>query len=145
MYFLGCRLSERLMKKQTLSACVLHSRKRTFAAAAAYPGAQQSQRKRRFSRTALATRPTANTSERAPPQHVVGRVHGDGTSLYLVSQQELQDLVTHALSGHVDRLTSPSVVQLQVCAVEEEESGGVIATVEGREEEWRLALLETQS
>lgn len=50
----------------------------------------------------------------------------------------------HALSGHVDRSPPPSIVQLKVGAVKEEKSGGVIATVEGGEEERRLALVVLQ-
>ena len=59
-----------------------------------------------------------------------------------MSQQELQDLVVHALSGHVDRTASSPIAQLQVGTVEEEESGRIIATMDGGEEERRLALPE---
>lgn len=61
-----------------------------------------------------------------------------------MSQEELHDLVMHAFSGHVDRTTSSAIVQLEVGAVKEEESGCIIATVNGREEERRLALWEKQ-
>lgn len=61
----------------------------------------------------------------------------------MVRQEEFQDLVAHALSGHVDRSTSPPIMQFKVGAVEEEKSGSVIATVEGREEERCFALSET--
>lgn len=58
----------------------------------------------------------------------------------LVSQEELQHLVVHALSGHVGRASPSPVVQVNVGAVKEEESGCIIATIEGREEESCLAL-----
>lgn len=65
------------------------------------------------------------------PQHVAGRVQGDRPPLQLVSQEELQDLVMHSLSGHVCGLPPSAIVQLRVCAVEQEESGCVVATIDG--------------
>lgn len=62
-----------------------------------------------------------------------------------MSQEELHDLVMHAFSGHVDRTASSAVVQLQVGTVKEEESGCIIATMDGREEERCLTLWEKQS
>lgn len=74
------------------------------------------------------------------PRHVADRGHGDGSSMHLVSQQELQDLVVHGFSGHVHRTATSPVVKLQVGTLKEEKPGGVVAAVQGREEERRLAL-----
>lgn len=50
--------------------------------------------------------------------------------------------MAHALSGHVDGTTSSPVMQLKVGAMKEEQSGRIIATMEGGEEERCLALQE---
>lgn len=76
------------------------------------------------------------------PQHVAGRVQGHRPSLHLVSQEEFQDLVMHTLSRHVCGFPPSPIMQLQVCAVKQEESGRVIATIGGRKEERRLTLSE---
>lgn len=47
-----------------------------------------------------------------------------------------------AFSRHVDRTTSSAVMQLQVGTMKEEKSGGIIATIKGREEKRRLTLEE---
>lgn len=46
----------------------------------------------------------------------------------------------HALSGHVDWTTAPAVVQLLIGSIEQQESGGVIATVNGGQEQSGLSL-----
>lgn len=46
----------------------------------------------------------------------------------------------HALSGHIDRTASSPIVQLEVGAMKEEESGRIITTMDGGEEERCLAL-----
>lgn len=61
-----------------------------------------------------------------------------------MSQEELQDLVTHAIPGHVDRTASSAIGQLEVGTVKEEESGRIIATMEGGEVESCLALVVLQ-
>ena len=48
----------------------------------------------------------------------------------------------HALSGHVDWTATPAVVQLLIGSIEQQEAGGVIATVEGGQEQGSLALVE---
>lgn len=97
------------------------------------------------SRQALCSHPRRVHHSTLVPQHLVGRVDGNRPSLNLVGQQELQDLMVHALPGHVDGTTPSAVVQLQVGAVKEEEPGCVIAAMDGREEERRLTLTENES
>ena len=50
--------------------------------------------------------------------------------------------MVHALSGHVYWTTAPAVVQLLIGSVEQQEACGVIATVEGGQEQGSLALVE---
>lgn len=64
------------------------------------------------------------------PQHVAG-LRGNRPSLHLVGQEELQDLVAQTLSGHVGGFPAPPIMQLQVCAVKQKESGRIIATIDG--------------
>lgn len=52
--------------------------------------------------------------------------------------------MTHAVPGHVDRTASSAIVQLEVGTVEEEESGCIIATMEGSEVESCLTLVVLQ-
>jgi len=88
----------------------------------------------------LRSRPRRVRQRALLPQHVTGGVRGNRSALDLVSQQQLQDLVVGALAGRVARTAPSAIVQLQVAPVEEEESGRIVATVEGGEEERRLAL-----
>ena len=59
-----------------------------------------------------------------------------------MSQQQLQHLVMHALTGHVKGTTPPPVMKVYIGAVEQEQPGGVVAAMEGREEQRSLALRE---
>lgn len=58
-----------------------------------------------------------------------------------MGQQELQDLVVQTFPGHVYGAAPPTVVELQVGTVEEQEPGGVVAAIEGRQEKRRLTLV----
>lgn len=53
--------------------------------------------------------------------------------------------MVQALPGHVDWATPPAVVQLLVGAVEQQEAGGVIATVDGGQEQSSLTLEEKET
>lgn len=94
------------------------------------------------SRHALRSDPWRVHQRALLPQHVVVRVDRNGPSLNLVSQEEFQDLVMYAFSGHVYWTASSSIVQLKVGTMEEEEPGRIIAPMEGGKEERRLALPE---
>lgn len=65
------------------------------------------------------------------PQEVAGRVERNRPPLHLVSQEEFQHLLMQTLSRHVCGFPPSPIVQLKVGAVEQEESGRVIATVDG--------------
>lgn len=92
------------------------------------------------SRQALRPHPRRVHQRAFLPHHFSGGVARDGPSLNLVSQEEFQDLVLHGLSGHIDGTAPSAVVQLWVGAVKKEKPGGVVATVEGGEEEGCLSL-----
>lgn len=92
------------------------------------------------SRQALGAHPLRVHQSALIPQHLIGRVNGNGPSLKLVSQEQFQHLMMHALSGHVDCTSSSPIVQLQVGPMKEEEPGCIIATMDGCKEESCLAL-----